>query len=310
MVSDTRSRARGFARTAALILMLGAATATVDAQDLSDRAVWAAELSNRYGVIPDIIYSKANNFELRLDLYLPRGHDEGDPLPTLMYIHGGGWIFGAKEGASQHLLPYLEDGWAAVNVGYRLSNTSHAPAAVEDVRCALRWVIDNADSWNLDPERIVVTGHSAGGHLSLATGLLTDEAGLDAACPGGETPLEVAAVINWFGITDVPDLLEGPNEKNYAVAWLGSRSDRRAVAERVSPIYYVRASSPPVLTIHGDEDTVVPYSHATRLHEKLDAARVPNRLVTIEGGGHGQFTDDEVVRAYGAIRDFLQAHVK
>src|SRR5438477_8117682 len=102
--------------------------------------------------------------------------------------------------------PYLEMGWAVVNVEYRLARASLAPAAVEDCRCALRWVIKNAKDYNFDINRIVVTGHSAGGHLALTTGMLPASAGLDRECHGPEE-LKVAAIINWYGITDVNDLL-------------------------------------------------------------------------------------------------------
>jgi acetyl esterase/lipase len=86
---------------------------------------------------------------------------------------------------------------------------------------------------------LVVTGYSAGGHLALTTGLLPSSAGLDLQCPGNE-PLEVAAIVNWYGITDVGDLLDGKNMKSYAVQWMASMPDRYAIAERVSPQKKVR----------------------------------------------------------------------
>jgi len=204
-------------------------------------------------------------------------------------------------------LPYLEAGWSVVNVSYRLARISLAPAAVEDCRCALRWVMRNAKQYNFDTTKLVVTGHSAGGHLSLTTGMLPSSAGLDRECPGGET-LKVAAIVNWFGITDVVDLLDGANMKEYAVTWLGGMSNREEVARRVSPLSYVRAGLPPIITIHGDADPVVPYSHAVRLQEALNKAGVPNQLVTIPGGQHGGFSHDQTVRAFSAIRDFLSKH--
>jgi acetyl esterase/lipase len=204
-----------------------------------------------------------------------------------------------------NFLPYLEMGMAVVNIDYRLASVAPAPAAVEDCRCALHWVRQNADQYKFDTSRIVITGFSAGGHLSLTTGLLPSSAGLDRQCSaGGELP--VAAVVNWYGITDVEDLLDGPNMKNYAVFWLGSLPDRERIARRVSPLTYIRPGLPPVLTIHGNADPIVPYSHAVRLHEALDRAKVPNRLLTVSGGKHGGFTQEELVRAYSSIREFLQ----
>jgi acetyl esterase/lipase len=225
----------------------------------------------------------------------------------VIYVHGGGWVGGTKEGVALRLLPYLQLGMAVVNVEYRLARVSLAPAAVEDCRCALQWVIRNAKEYGFDTERLVVTGGSAGGHLALMTGMLDPEAGLDNSCPGGET-LKVAAIVNFYGITDVADLLEGPHRQNYAVTWLGSMPDRVAVARRASPLTYVRAGLPPILTIHGDADTTVPYEHGVRLHKALEAKKVPNELVTIPGGKHGGFGDEEMLRIDRAIRAFLKKH--
>jgi acetyl esterase/lipase len=181
---------------------------------------------------------------------------------------------------------------------------SLAPAAVEDCRCALRWVIRNVKEYNFDTSKIVVTGHSAGGHLSLATGMLPASAGLERQCYGTEE-LKVAAIVNWYGITDVNDLLDGANLKSYAVQWLSSLPHRDEVARRVSPLHYVRAGLPPILTIHGDADPTVPYSHAVKLHEALGKAGVKNQLLTIPGGKHGGFTREESLKIYGTIREFL-----
>lgn len=269
---------------------------------LGDTAAWTAEIANGYRVVPNVTYLTANNWANKVDLYLPR--NAAGPAPVLMYIHGGGWVGGNKEGNVLRLLPYLEMGWAVVNVGYRLGQVSPAPAAVEDCLCALRWVIRNAKEYNLDASRIVVTGNSAGGHLALTTGLTPASAGLDRQCPGTE-PLSVAAVINWYGITDVADLLDGPNMKTYAVQWLGSLADRTDVARRVSPLTYVRQGLPPILSIHGDADPTVPYQHAVRLHEALKQAGVKNELYTVPGGGHGNFSNDEMRKIFQTIDRFL-----
>ena len=272
---------------------------------LSESASWAATLANQYRSTPNITYLTANNWEAKLDVYQPAKATA--PTPTLIYIHGGGWVGGDRNGAFFNTLPYLEMGWAVVNVSYRLARVSLAPAAVEDCRCALRWVISKAKDYNFDISKLVVTGHSAGGHLSLMTGMLPASAGLDRQCPGNEE-LKVAAIINWFGITDVGDLLEGPNQQTYAVTWLSSLTNRDEIAKRASPLTYVRSGLPPILTIHGDADTVVPYSHATRLHEALTKAGVANQLLTIPGGKHGGFTHEETLKIFSTIQGFLTKH--
>ena len=129
---------------------------------------WVDYASADYDILPNITYSIANNTELKLDLYLPKNRSA--PNPTLMLFHGGGWVDGQKERNVFQLLPYLSLGWAVINVEYRLARNSPAPAAVEDCRCALRWVTYHAKEYSLDTSKIVLTGISAGGRLALITG--------------------------------------------------------------------------------------------------------------------------------------------
>ncbi len=284
-----------------LLLTLLFAGARCFAQ-LSPTATWATHAANEYQITPNVTYLTANNYEAKLDIYQRR--DTTGPQPTLIWIHGGGWVGGTKESALMSLVPWFEMGWNVVNVEYRLGRVSLAPAAVEDCLCALRWVAANAQKYNIDATQLVVSGDSAGGHLALTTGMIPESAGLDRQCPGVPLPM-VAAIINWYGITDVPDLLDGPNRKSYAVAWLSSMPDRVEIAKRVSPLTYVRPGIPPILTIHGDADPTVPYQHALRLQSALESAGVSHELVTIPGGKHGGFSPDERVRIYTAIREFL-----
>jgi acetyl esterase/lipase len=270
---------------------------------------WAITAQNRYQVSANVTYLVENNFEDKLDIYQRR--DATNPQPTLIYIHGGGWTGGTKEGAFMSVMPWLSMGWTVVNVEYRLARVSHAPAAVEDCLCALKWVVSHAGEYHFDPSKLVVSGDSAGGHLALMTGMTPAEAGLDRECTSDHDDAalpKVAAIVNWYGITDVADLLDGPNRKAYAVSWLGSAPDREEIARRVSPLTYVRPGLPPILTIQGDADPTVPYTHSLRLRDALNKAGVPNELVTIPGGKHGQFTAEERIRIYKAVWAFLEKH--
>lgn len=295
-------------RTVFIFSLLAALAFAAQAQELSPTAAWAATL--RYRVVPNVTYLTANGYEAKLDVYQPLNAVASTATgntPVVVFIHGGGWTGGTKEASVLNILPYLDMNFAVVNVEYRLAKVSLAPAAVEDCRCALRWVIRNAKEYRFDTDKIIVTGHSAGGHLALTTGMVPDSAGLDRECFGPEQ-LKVAAIVNWYGITDVNDLLEGANQKTYAVQWLSSLPDREAVAKRVSPLQYVRAGLPPILTIHGDVDPTVPYTHATRLKAALDKAGVANELLTIPGGKHGGFTQEQYLKSYATIRAFLTKH--
>lgn len=275
---------------------------------LSERAAWAVDAYVEYGFIePNITYVTVDNMPLKLDVYRPKTKP-AKLHPTLVFFHGGGWRGGSKESYSLRVLPWLEMGWTVVNVEYRLTGAGIAPAAVEDCRCAIRWVIDNAEKYDIDKNKIVLSGQSAGGHLALMTGMATNEPVFDKNCPA-ESEIRVAAIVNWFGITDVADILDGQNKTEFANKWIGREgAERLEMARKTSPLTYVRAGLPPIITIHGDADPLVPYSHARRLKEALDKERVPNELVTIPKGDHGDFSREESIRAYAEIRRFLKKH--
>jgi acetyl esterase/lipase len=271
---------------------------------LSPSAAWATHAASEYQVYPNVTYLNMGGVDLKLDVY--RRRTATTPQPTVIYMHGGFWVAGNKEGAILSLLPWMEMGWNVVNVEYRLGAAALAPAALEDCFCALRFIggRTQAQTYNIDTGRIVVTGESAGGHLALALGAIPESEGLDRECAGAPLP-KVAAVINWFGIYDVPDVIDGPHRANAAVRWFGSLPNRMEIARRVSPMTYLRSGLPPILTIHGDADMTVPYQQAVRLHEALAKVNVPNRLLTIPGGGHGNFTPEQRDKIYIAIREFL-----
>ena len=197
---------------------------------LSESADWAISVGREFRTTPNVTYLTANGWDGKLDIHVPRS--EG-PHPAFIYFHGGAHVFGSKESSFLTLLPYLEMGWAVVNVEYRLAPMAHAPAAVEDCLCAVRWVIENGEDYGIDASRLVLTGNSAGGHLALAAGMIPSSTGLDRQCPGA--PIEVAGIVNWYGITDVLERLEGPHSKPGTVQWFGSNPDRRELAQFLSP---------------------------------------------------------------------------
>jgi acetyl esterase/lipase len=291
-------------------VLLGISTIAIPAQSLTaDSVRWSESVSQNYLVYPDQAYGFQSGVQLKLDVW----QAQTDVLvPTVIYYHGGGWFFGDRTGAVPYFMPWVARGWNVVNVEYRMSGTAPAPAAVEDARCALRWVYHNSKQFHLDTSRIIVTGHSAGGHLALMAGMLQDSDGLDDDCPADTTmdvPMKVSAVIDWYGPTDLEDIIQGPNRKTYAVAWFAGLVNKTAEAKRVSPISYVRPSLPPILMLHGDQDPTVPYSESVHLHKLLDEAHQPNQLYTIPGGKHGMFGKDADERAYEQIWEFLEHYV-
>ncbi|HVW84010.1 MAG TPA: alpha/beta hydrolase [Bryobacteraceae bacterium] len=287
---------------AALLLSLAAAPL---AGQLSPSALWATTAPARFQAQSNVTYLVVDGHESKLDIYRRRG--PGGPDPALIYIHGGGWAAGHREDGMMYTLAWLEMGWDVVNVEYRLGGVAAAPGAVEDCLCALRWIVGHAAEYRIDPSRVVVMGDSSGGHLALMTGMAPGDAGLDRPCnPSGQAPLpKVAGIVNWYGITDVTELLHGPSRRQYAVDWLSGSSKPEEMARRVSPVTWVRPDLPPIVTIHGDSDPTVPYSQALKLRDALNAVHARNEMITIPGGKHGGFTPDERVRAYIALRRFL-----
>jgi len=262
-------------------------------------------IATHYRVEPNLLYLSVGGWNGKLDLYLPRR--PRDPTPIALLFHGGGWVSGDKDEIALDVLPYLAMGFAVANVDYRLARVATAPAAVEDSRCALRWVIRHAKQYGLDVDRLILVGSSAGAHLALMAALAPATAGFDSLCPGDE-PLKVAAVINFFGVIDVGGLLAPPTARDFAVGWIGSAPDPATLARRVSPITYVQKGAPPIFTAHGDVDPVVPFAQARRLHEALDRAGVANQLFPLHNGGHGQFDGADVLLVNRAVRDFLLKH--
>ena len=323
-------------RTPLIVIALYLAITIPASAQLPPTATFAAQVASQYQVASNVTYRTASNQQLKMDVYYRRGVTT--PQPTLVYIHGGFWVAGAKETAILGLIPWMEMGWNVVNVEYRLGVATDvstlAPAAVVDCFCALRFVAASAAAYNVDVNRIVVTGESAGGHLALAMGMIPENAVSPTAdCAGASAPArgaatgagargtgaaaappapvalpampKIAAVINWFGITDVPDVIDGKNSQPAAVRWFGDLPNKLEIARNVSPLTYVRAGLPPILTVHGDADPTVPYPEAVKLHQELAKVNVPNQLVTVPGGKHGNFTADERVKIYTTIREFL-----
>ena len=286
------------------LLLLFAASLAAQTAPVSP---FAAGVSGGYMIRKNVVYSQASGVDNKLDVFFHR--NDTSRHPVVIYIHGGGWTGGSKDGSVLALVPYLEAGWDVVNVEYRLARFAPAPAAVEDCRCALWWVFLHADEFHFDTSRVVVTGDSAGGHLALTTGMLRDGI-FDRQCDDPDVlPAKVAAIVNWYGVTDVNDLLDGPNRRPFAVQWLGLEPNRERIARAVSPMQLLRKDLPPIITVHGDKDPTVPYEHAVRLHKALDGLGVPNQLVRIPGGGHAGFSTPEMVRAYNEVFRFLDRHV-
>lgn len=273
---------------------------------LGGAGLHAAQTAKEPFVPPDWVSVEADRAygELpaqKIDVYLPARGPEGK-RPGLLFFHGGGWKMGSRKSRSGfrvYLLPFLSRGFVAATADYRLSMEAAAPAAVSDALEALRWFKGEAKRLNMDPNRIVVMGESAGAHLALMTAFATKSARLG--------PVNsVAAVVNAYGPADVGELLSGPHLVPVAVEWVPDGPEQREMARRVSPVMYVRKGLPPVESIHGTSDPVVPYAQSVRLTRELRAKGVNAELIGIDGGGHGfeEKTWNDVI--YPRVFEFLR----
>lgn len=248
-----------------------------------------------YQIEGNIRYDR--NPETVLDILQPRAPALRN-RPGVIVIHGGGWVEGQKEDMlDRFCLPFIQRDFVVANVEYRLAKSAPAPAAVQDVLKAAKWFQDHTLDYKVDPAHIIVTGDSAGGQLALMTGMLPGSTALGPV-------IKIAAVIDFYGIADVADQLEGPNQRPYAAAWIPPQPNRMELAKQMSPLTYVRKRLPPVLAIHGDADPVVPYEQSVQLIKALKAAGDDAELITVPGGRQG-FTPEQMSKLWPQIFKWL-----
>lgn len=225
-----------------------------------------------------------------VDVYLA---ESDRPTPAMIYIHGGGWRAGSKSNVPGWLKSFVAAGeLSVVAVEYRFTDVATHPAQVNDCLRAVQFVRHNAAKWNIDPNRLGVTGGSAGGHLTAYVALHDDVAKPDSDDPVERQSSRVACAVSFAGPTDW-SLLSKIDHKHPAYRQLIGAEPGTPAAELpaglikdVSPITFASKDDPPLMQVHGDKDDIVPIEHAQNLHEKLVGLGVPSELVVIPGGNH------------------------
>jgi acetyl esterase/lipase len=273
------------------------------AQTDSDTVYKPVNFPAGYKAQLNIVYTTVNGWQAKMDFYQPPVATK--PTAVVINIHGGGWNHGVKE-SQTGFSAFFKAGYAVANIEYRLTGQATAPAAVQDARCALVYIITHAKELNIDVNKIVVMGGSAGGHLALMAGMLGNNHLFDDNC-ATQLPIKVAAIIDKYGITDVWDWAYGKNiTSKSAVKWLGEKAKDEAFAKSVSPVYYINKNTPPVFIVHGDADPVVPYQHSTNLYNQLKEAGITTELLTVPGGLHGKFEKEKNNEINKAVIEFLK----
>jgi acetyl esterase/lipase len=232
----------------------------------------------------DVVYGKAGDVELKLDVYYPK-QPNAKPMIPLVYVHGGGWRQGDKAtGAGMIVLPQLvKHGYLVFSVNYRLAPQFKFPAQIEDAKCAIRYLRAHAQQYQLDPQHIGIFGGSAGGHLVALMGTADATAGFDTGGGWTNQSSRVQAVVDMFGPTD----LRISNRSEYAEMAFGAKSPDDPVLKRFSPLTYVSRDDPPFLILHGEKDVGVRPIHSELLQAALKNAGVPVTVVMVKNAGHG-----------------------
>jgi acetyl esterase/lipase len=233
----------------------------------------------RVTITQDVVYGTAGagGRDLRCDVYTPPGVEAGAKAPCVLLVHGGAWRTGDKTQLRGYGILLGRAGYVCVAPEYRLVGESPWPAAIHDVKAALRWVRASADELGIDPDRIAIEGNSAGAHLAL---LVAGSAGVpelegEGGNPGVST--KVAAAVGIYPPVLFFDPATGHSKG--AIPLLALVEDGDAEAARLaSPVHHVSADFPPTMLVHGTSDTTVPVSASVRMYEELVAAGVPADL--------------------------------
>ena len=254
----------------------------------------------------DLAYVADGDESHKLDLFVPEKAD--GPLPLVIWVHGGGWQKGSKEGCPPLRNGYVGRGYAVASLNYRISSQATFPAQIEDCKAAIRWLRAHAKEYNLDPNRFGAWGSSAGGHLVALLGTSSDAKAFDVGANLDQSS-RVQAVCDYYGPTDFSAIVTTPVANAAESKLLGGPiAENQDKAKRANPITFVSRDNPPFLIVHGDKDSTVPINQSQLLFDALKQAGVSVRFHTVKGAGHGRgFNGPEIEPMVGA---FFEKYLK
>lgn len=249
----------------------------------------------------DKTYAIINGKALKLDLLIPK---VDAPPPLIVLIHGGGWMKGDKKDYTADAETFASMGYAVANVNYRLAGafSNRAPAAVEDARCAVRWLRSQAPFYGYDAARLGAVGFSAGAHLAAMLAMATDVEGIDhPECGLKDFDTRVVSAVGYYGPYDLRSSKEVPAAGLFILMqFLGGLPEVLPdLAKRMSPEAHVGADSAPFMMVHGDADGLVPVKSSRKMVEALVKNNRPHAYVEVAGADHGfsLFATEESFRA-------------
>lgn len=253
----------------------------------------------------DVVYGRKHGMALTMDVFTPKKSANG---AGVVFVVSGGWFSDRQNVNPAFLAELLRRGYTVFTVVHGSQPRFTIPEAIADLNRAVRFIRSHAGEYKVDPDRLGITGLSAGGHLSLMQGLAGDEGHGDSPDPIERASSRVQAVACFFPPTDflnygkpgeealgngTLDDFRAPfdfnvfNPDTKLFERITDPQVRRDIGKQISPITHVSADDPPTLIIHGDADRLVPFQQAEILIEKLKAAGVEAKLVNKPGAKHG-----------------------
>lgn len=257
----------------------------------------------------NIEYTNPDNQHLQLNLARPA--QGTGPFPAVLCIHGGGFRAGTRDGYDGLVQQLAARGYVAVTVSYRLAPKYPFPAAIHDVKAAVRWLRANAAKYHINPDRIGVTGGSAGGHLALYLGVTGGVRELEGEGGNPEQSSKVNCVVNFYGPSDFTKSYgKSVDAAEVLPLFLGGNVEKERQKHLIaSPLYWVTPFAPPTLCVHGTKDNYVAYEQSIWMVDRLLAAGVEAELVTMQGAGHG-FGGEHAKQADAALFAYFDKHLK
>ncbi len=284
-----------------LVVSLGAPTVATAAKGpkVPEGVIWE----------PGVEYSNPVGENLLLDLARPKSGD--GPFPAVLCIHGGGFRAGTRDGYDGLCIKLAQRGYVAATITYRLAPKYQFPAAVHDTKAAVRWLRANATLFKINPEKIGVTGGSAGGHLAQFLAVTAHVPEFEGTGGNPEQSSSVACVVNYYGPSDFTKSYgKSVDAAQVLPLWLGGNLETARLRHiKASPLYWVTPDAAPTLCIHGTEDKYVAHEQAVWIVDRLKAAGVEAELLTLQGAGHG-FKGRDAETAERALFDFFDKHLK
>lgn len=256
----------------------------------------------------DVEYSRVGE-RVAMDIFRPK--NAAGAQPAVLCIHGGGFRAGSRAGYHALAIKLVQRGYVAATASYRLAPRHQFPAAVEDVKAAVRFLRANAKEYGIDADHIGATGGSAGGHLVLMLGLTGDSKAFDGYGPNLDQSAKVQAVVNYYGPTDFTKSYGKSVDAHLVLPlWLGGDLDHeRKYHQMSSPLNYANPLAAPLLSVHGTEDKYVEHAQSVWLTERLQTMGAEAELLTLPGAGHG-FKGPDAEKAEAALFAFFDKHLR